>query len=154
MSIDPVAAYAAVVSTLVAVIQIYKWSIEGARLRSNVIGDAETFGAIKAATDLSIITVTNVGDRTTTITHLALAYWPTWYNQAMNRKGRAFLVSFHSEFPGQDLPYRLEVGTQWMGAARHNEEFKTLARSGRLYFHVYHSGAKKPHSARIRIKPA
>lgn len=67
---DIIAFYAAVVSTAVALFEFWKWKRSGARFRLNVMVPAKIYGGGEDNNEYLHLTVTNIGDAATTVTHM------------------------------------------------------------------------------------
>ncbi|WP_429253882.1 hypothetical protein [Paraburkholderia sp. GAS333] len=86
----------------------------------------------------SYVTVTalNVGDRPTTITNLGGMYFESWWYAFRHRKPKqAFIIT--EPAPAQRIPYRFDVGAQWIGIAEQTDEIMQMARDGYLFMILY-----------------
>jgi len=147
-----IAAYAAVVSTFVFGWDAYKWLASGAKIDMSASLNMKVIGGIELD-DKTYVSVTayNVGDRPTTITNLGGMYFETWWRAYVTkRKPRtAFIISQPSQ--GQRIPYRFEVGDQWMGLADQTDDLLEMANEGYLFFTLYTAQSGRGH--RVRVKP-
>lgn len=139
--IDPVATYAAILSTAIAVWEFIKWrSRHSIRLRCNPnmlfipSTDKKTY---------IIANVTNTGETATTITHLLMYYWPSVWHKIFRRGRQSFIVN------SPDVPKIVQPGEQWMGQAHQDENIERMAKDGVLFMGVIHSLGKKEIMQRI-----
>ncbi len=134
---DLVAAYAAVVATLVLVWDIIKWRRAGARLSVWVSFDA--FKESEGDQRRAIISVSNVGDSPATLTHI----WFVWFPHSVYlwlwrlrvsciKKQRLVYIPPHS---GNELvlPKKLEHSDEWVGEIQVPERLQELRKTGRLF---------------------
>jgi hypothetical protein len=104
------------------------------------------------------IEVTNCGDRSTTLTNIALAYFEKRWSWARlrNRPMRA-AVLINPNIPGssvsQPLPCELKAGGVWRGLTAQESQLEMWARNGVLYFDLYHSHNVKPIRKRVTLQP-
>ncbi|MEX4003613.1 hypothetical protein AB4Y38_32540 [Paraburkholderia sp. EG285A] len=133
-----IAAYAAVVSTFVLGWDAYKWLRSGPRIMlSASTGMKMVGGDIEDPRSYVTVTALNVGDRPTTITNLGGMYFESWWHAYVRRRKptQAFIVT--DPAPGQRIPYRFDVGAQWIGIAEQTDEVMQMARSGYLFLILY-----------------
>ena len=101
--------------------------------------------------------VVNCGDRSTTITNIAMAYFETQWSWARlrNRPVRTYVL-INPNIPGsnvsQPLPGELKPGGVWRGLTGQNAQLEMWARNGVLYFDPYHSHNVKPVRQRVTLK--
>ncbi|MGW8466562.1 hypothetical protein [Pseudomonas sp. CLCA07] len=146
-----IAAYAAVVSTFVLGWDAYKWLASGAKIDLSASAGMKIFGGpITDPKTYISITAWNVGDQPTTITNLGGMYFDSWWRAYVIRRkaSEAFIVTQPSQ--SQRLPYRFEVGDQWIGLADQTDDIVEKARGGYLFFILY--TAKGGRGRRVRVK--
>lgn len=146
-----IAAYAALVSTFVLGWDAYKWLASGPKLDLSVSTGMKIFGgAVPDPKTYISVTAWNVGDRPTTITNLGGMYFDTWWSAYIRRRraAQAFIVNEPSQ--GQRIPYRFEVGDQWIGLAEQSEDIVSMARDGYLFFILYTANGGR--GRRVRVK--
>ena len=148
-----IAAYAAIISTFVLGWDAYKWMASGAKLNVSVTMDMIIIGGLSEDKNTYIsVLAQNVGDRPTTITNLGGMYYKSWWN-AYIRRGKpdvAFIINSPSE--NQRIPYRFEVGDQWMGMAEQTEDISKKAREGYLFFILYTACNRRGRRVRAQLK--
>ena len=147
-----IAAYAAIVSTFVLGWDAYKWLVSGAKIELSVSPAMEVFGGLVPDPNTYIsVTALNVGDRPTTITNLGGMYFESWWRAYIIRRRakRAFIVTEPSQ--AQRIPYRFEVGDQWIGMAIQTDEIAQMAQNGYLFFILYSATGGRGSRVRVRM---
>ncbi|EUJ09655.1 hypothetical protein Meth11DRAFT_0454 [Methylophilaceae bacterium 11] len=147
-----IAAYAAVVSTFVFGWDAYKWLASGAKIDVSASLNMKVIGGIEPDEKTYVsVTAYNVGDRPTTITNLGGMYFESWWRAYVTKRKpkTAFIISQPSQ--GQRIPYRFEVGDQWMGLADQTDDVLEMANEGYLFFILYTTQSGRGH--RVRVKP-
>jgi len=148
-----IAAWGAILSTVVFLWDIYKWRTAGPRLRFSVTanmkrvdmdrpGDkGETIIAVKA---------TNYGDRPTTITNIGYLYYRDrrWIPREPDKK----VILTNPKWP-QRPPFELKPGSRWMVSLDQTAEIEQMSREGKLFFLLFHSHTEKPVKRRLIIQP-
>ncbi len=141
-----VAIYAAMVATGVLFLEVRRWVETKARLAIDIAQRMQTIN-IPGAGDgpYLLVTVSNRGQSPTTITHLALEEFPSWWARVRGKRAKAAVVIMPM-LPGmtQHLPFFLEPGAQWQGAALQDQELEDWIASGHLYVAIYASHFRKP----------
>lgn len=133
-----IAAYAAIISTFVLGWDAYKWLRSGPRITLSVsTGMRLIGGGVEDPRTYVSVTALNVGDRPTTITNLGGMYFDSWWHAYIWRRKakRAFIVT--DPAPAQRIPYRFDVGMQWIGMADQTAEIEQMAREGYLFLILY-----------------
>ena len=147
-----IAAYAAVVSTFVLGWDAYKWLASGARVDMSASLNMEMIGGIEPdPKKYVLVTAYNVGDRPTTITNLGGMYFDSWWRAYVTKRKpkMAFIISQPSQT--QRIPYRFDVGDQWMGLADQTDDILKMTDEGYLFFILYTAQSGRGH--RVRVKP-
>lgn len=142
-SIDLVALYAAILSTIIAVWELIKW-----RARNRVEVRCNPNMIFMPSTDKKKYVVTNVinkGEFPTTITHLLMFYWKNRADKVFNRNRQSFIVN------SDQVPKILNPGEQWMGQALQDDNVEKMASEGLLYFGIVHTMGKKEILRRVKI---
>lgn len=139
-----IAAYAAVVSTFILGWDAYKWLNEGPDVRIDATTGMKLIGSPlpDPATYISVKAV-NVGDRATTITNLGYLYYKSWWKAYLRKKSydATFIIPRPSE--AQRLPYKFEVGDQWLGICVQDEDVDKMIQEGYLFVVLYCSTSRK-----------
>jgi len=146
-----IAAYAAVISTFVLGWDAYKWLAAGPKIEVSIQTGMKIIGGIIDDPRVYIsITAWNVGDRPTTITNLGGLYFDSWWSAYISRRKplEAFIVTEPSQ--AQRIPYRFEVGAQWIGMADQDDDIIQKAKQGYLFMVLYTAHGGRGH--RIRVK--
>jgi hypothetical protein len=147
--LDPVAVYAAVVSTIVLGWQIFVWFRTGPRLKLSASSNMKTFGGIKTDDNTYItLNVRNVGTQQTTITHvLMFSYKNRWKWFRRKPETTGFINHGVAAYP---IPHVLGAGQTFMSMARQTVEIEKRSRDHLLYIGVQHSCCDRPMFARVR----
>lgn len=141
--IDPLAAYAAILSTLIAIWEFLKWrNRHSIRLSCNP--NMEFFPTSDNKTYI-IANVINTGETPTTITHFLGYYWESWFHKLFKSNTKAFIVS------AVNVPAVVQPGGQWMGQVHQDENIEKMAHEGLLYIGVVHSMRKREVLQRLKI---
>ena len=146
-----IAAYAAVISAFVLGWDAYKYFASGAKINLNVTMNMRIFGGFKDDENTYVsVTAQNVGDRPTTIVNLGGMYYSTWWRAYFfkQKPDEAFIISQPSQ--GQPIPYRFEVGSQWIGMAIQSSDIENKVKNGILFIILYTACNGK--GKRVRVK--
>jgi hypothetical protein len=150
---DIVAWWGAIVASLVLLWDVYKWMAEGPRLtmrlspNMRVLGDPSREGKIWVS-----VTVTNVGNRPTTIKVVGMEYYANWFSWLRNRAEKAAVFPNPSDsFP---LPRVLKPGEEWLGLIPQERtdmeiSLEEMSRTGRLM--IWLSQSHKQRAIRKRL---
>jgi len=146
--------WGAVIATFVFIWDIYKWKHSGPTINVFASPNMQAIGNFpnhEGDKDYISITVTNTGNRKTTITHLVIFYYKykPILSKILKKKARTFFVPTPSFSP--PLPHILEPGERWLCGIEQNNELEELSRNGLLYCGIYHSGSRKPVMQRVII---
>ncbi len=143
------AIWGAVLSTIAIAWDVYKWRKSGPNLCMRVMADMKSYNLPQyEGKTLVVAVVTNRGDRPTTITHLGLAFYDTWWKAILRKKASASgWVAIPN--PAQPVPFELKPGAEWTGIVEQNTELEDQVRNGWAYVTIYHSHAKRPIRQRI-----
>lgn len=139
---DIAAWYGAAIATAVFLWDIAKWLRSGPKLIVRVnTGMERTSPAGHDPTPLIFVTVQNVGDQATTITHLFGQVFSGRIAKLMRRRPQQRFVLTNPQVP---IPKKIEPGEQW--SAWHPEkDIKALAIGNAIVeIGIHHSMAKKP----------
>lgn len=146
-----IAAYAAIVSTFVLGWDAYKWLAAGAKINLSASMGMEIYGGIAPDNNTYVcITALNVGDRPTTITNLGGMYFDSWWSAYITKRNakQSFIIAEPSGV--QRIPYRFEVGDQWIGTAIQTKDIEQKARDGYLFLILYTANGGR--GTRIRLR--
>jgi hypothetical protein len=94
------------------------------------------------------VRVRNTGTAATTITNLCLVTYDTWWARKRGKWSSGGVIKEPS--PGQRIPFKLEIGAEWMGLAAQNDELDRKIATGNLWCEVYHSWSTQPVRARVQ----
>ncbi|MDE1359024.1 hypothetical protein L9W73_17250 [Vibrio aestuarianus] len=147
-----IAAYAAVISTFVFGWDAYKWLASGAKISLSATPHMKLYGGYQEDDNVYIsVIATNVGDQPTTIVNLGGMYYDSFWQAYLFRRKptESFVVTEPSQ--AQRIPYRFEVGDQWMGLMDQTDDFVTKAKTGYLFLILYTVGSGKGKRVRVKI---
>lgn len=153
-TIDPVAGYAAVVATIVALLEIVRWWRSGAQPRVTATPDMIFVPApsgMTAGASFIFVKVRNVGDTPTTLATLGIYQYLSRWNRWRRKVNKAGVVPDPARHTGAQLPFVLRPGEQWTGAIEQDALIMGLASTGLLYVSVGHSMAKRELQVRVMI---
>ena len=148
-----IAAYAAVVSTFVLGWDAYKWLASGPKIDLSVSTGMKTIGGPTPDSKTYIaVTACNVGDRPTTITNLGGMYFDSWWRAYITQRNASntFIVNQPSQV--QHIPYRFEIGDQWIGLTDQTDDIIEMAKNGYLFLMLYTSEGGRGHRVRVKVR--
>lgn len=99
------------------------------------------------------VSVQNNGTAPTTITNVEFFdEVPRWnrllYRLHLKKRGKEHHAILN-DYQGVRIPYKLEVGTEWVAVMEHDDNFDEWLKKGALCCAIHHSFSKKPVPARI-----
>ena len=147
-----IAAYAAIISTFVLGWDAYKWLASGAKIDISASTGMKVVGGVAEDPNTYVsVTAYNVGDRPTTITNLGGMYFDSWWRAYITRRKpkEAFIITTPSQ--AQPIPFRFEVGAQWLGMAIQTDDIEQKAKNGYLFLILYTADSGRGHRARVTI---
>ena len=135
---------------------IVKYLRLGPKLRFNVMAGRVLSNGPK--TTFIQTEVTNCGDRPTTLTNIAIAYFEKQWSWARLRNVPTKIeVLINPNIPdsnvSQPLPCELKPGGVWRGLTAQEPQLELWATNGVLYFDLYHSHNVKPMRKRVTLRP-
>jgi hypothetical protein len=143
-----IAIYAAVLSTIVFVWNVFVWWRTGPRLKVSASSNMKMFGPGVSDDSTYIVTnVSNVGTQQTTITHVVGFVYRNRWARFRNKRSETFVVN-HT-MPAYPLPYVLPAGQTFMSMALQDEAVEKRSRDGLLYVGIIHSFRARPVLARV-----
>jgi hypothetical protein len=149
-----IATYAACVSTFVLGWDAYKWLASGAKIDLSVSGGMMMIGGdVPDSKTYVSVTAYNVGNQPTTITNLGGIYFDSWWRAYISRRkpAKAFIVTQPSQV--QRIPYRFEIGDQWLGLMDQSDDVVKMAKDGYLFMILYTAGGGRGYRKRLMIRP-
>jgi hypothetical protein len=153
ISTDIVAWWGAIVASLVLLWDVYKWMVEGPRLTMRLSPNMEVWGdpSREGKTWVSV-TVSNVGNRPTTIKGVGMEYYTNWFSRFRNRAERAAV--FPNPNTGFPLPRVLNPGEEWLGLIPQERldkgvDLEEISRTGHLM--IWLSQSHKQRAMRKRL---
>ncbi len=128
-------------------LEVRRWFETGPRLSISLLADAETFPEADGKTYF-LVTMSNRGDRATTIDAFALMSWESRFHKHL-RRNASWNAVIAPDPRSSPLPDRLEVGGQWKGICRHGTDLEERRKTGALYAAVYASHRRRPYLIRF-----
>jgi len=148
---DPVAIYAAVVSTIVLLCDGVKWYSDQQAKLDVYLSTGMVGYNLPQYRDQSmmLLRATNRSNRATTITHMTMQRYESWWAYVRRKAKDSWIV--HDAQAPQPLPFVLEPGKIWSGIAIQSDDVVDMAK-GYLYVELIHALAKKPIRCRVEIR--
>jgi hypothetical protein len=141
--------WGAAVATVVMIWDIIKWRREQAAIRVTASPNMQFIGRQGLSDEKHIVvTVTNTGGQTTTVTHVVVFHYPGLLRQLIRRPDMQGAIP--DPRPGR-LPHVLPPGEIWTGVVDQADLLGKSRPGGRFYCGVVHSLERKPVVARVRL---
>lgn len=140
-----VALYGAVLSTL-------NFLRAGPKLRFAVRHGVIVVGSPDKRTFVQT-TVTNHGDRPTTLTNIVIYYFERPWSWAWLRNHPTRMGVLNNPNPTRPFPLELAPGNVWQGLSEQTPELVAWGTKGAVYFGLHHSHRTKPKWKRVRFLP-
>lgn len=153
-STDFVAWWGAITATVVFVWDIYKWKTQGPQLELSLSPNMQVLGdPAREGIQWVSITVTNVGDRPTTIKGVGMKYYRNWWQRIRNRAEKAAV--FPNPNDSYPLPRILKPGDEWVGLVPQARsdlgiDLPMMSRTGHLV--IWLTQSHKPNSLKKRLR--
>jgi hypothetical protein len=140
--------WGAVIATLSLGWNVYKWIYQGPKLR--ISGNANMKISSDPEEGLFIfVEVSNVGDRSTTLTSFIGYIYPNKISVVLKKPSRRYV--FPSPPHSIPLPYTLEPGHRWTGVIFQKQLEANDGKETLIYCGVCDSSKKRPSMARIKL---
>lgn len=151
--INVVAIYAAIVSTIVFLWELYKWFTSGPKLKLHITLSVQVRKISRVDQPLVMLEVSNIGDRPTTISSVFFIGYDNWFKRFVGKPSLQAIVNYgHDDYPKlliPQLPKKLEVGDTFNHVCLQDEFVISNSTKKLFYLGVSHAFAKKPHLVRI-----
>lgn len=147
-----IAAYAALVATFLLGWDAYKWLASGPKISLTAATGMMMFDSgVEDPNTYVVLTAWNVGDQPTTITNMAAMYFDSWWRAYIFRRkpSQSFVINMPST--ARPIPYRFEIGDQWIGMANQTEEVTQLATRAYLFLIIYTARGGLGHRVRVTL---
>jgi len=139
------------IATLLLVWDIYKWLKSGPIISYTVSSNMKVFDGIEEDDKTFIsVRVSNSGDRTTTITHMAFSFYNSFFHKLIRKSKSNIIISLPGR-PNQ-LPFELKPGGIWDGAAIQDDNIEKMSIDGYLECHIYYSDSEKPVRRKVKVR--
>ena len=149
--IEIVAWYGAFIATLVLLWDIYKWKRSGPIINVSISPDMELISNVPDRLKgkiLIFVQVVNSGNMDTTLTHLVIFHYSSFFKKIIKKKNMQAIVVSALYTP---LPYVLESGKIWQGGILQDKKLEEMSRNGYLYCGIIHASRKKPILQRVIV---
>lgn len=144
---DIAAWWGAAVATIVLFFELFKWQKSRAAISVSAKPNMQIVGRNGVDNRKHIVlTATNRGGQPTTITHVIVAHYPSWFRRLRNRPDMQGAVP--DPTPGC-LPHVLAPGEIWTGLLDQVDLQEKSEPKGYLYCGVHHSLANEPVMVRV-----
>jgi hypothetical protein len=148
--ISPVAIYAAALSTVVAIWNFYQWWSKGPKLTGYTSPNMSVIGGIVPDPNTYLIlTVSNRGDASTTITNLGLLGYANWCDYVRGKTTQAAVITPGGGL-GSVIPYQLAPGGEFKGFAIRDSDIVNWSKKHLLFMCVWHTMSNKPFHTRVQ----
>jgi hypothetical protein len=95
-----------------------------------------------------VVWVRNNGTAKTTLTAVWFATYGSWLARRRSKRSKSGLVLQPES--GQPIPCTLDVGAEYVGAIRQNNDIEEMLRTGNLWCEICHSWSSRPVRARVK----
>lgn len=134
--------WGSITGTLALGWEILRWYGSGPKLKVRAVCDMQILQGSKLGEESYVsVSVRNVGDQPTTITHFMGKHFPSWFSRYVQRRGRLFAV-----IPGPEgrVPHLLGPGETWAAMVIQSEVESLYGGKGSIFIGVQHSMSEKP----------
>jgi hypothetical protein len=151
--LDPIAVYAALVSTALGILEFVKWRTGGARFAVSATPNMQSLDDLDVDGALTFIAieVRNIGALPTTITHVVLIAYKTRLHRILGIIEKNAICT--NPTVGQAAPFELSQGGRFFTVAKQEGKAVGWSQHYRLYAGVYHTMCRRPLIARIKPLP-
>lgn len=146
-TLDPVALYAAVVSTAVFLWEVFKWWRGEAAFRVSASPNMIGIGLSGATPTMILVEVNNTGKATTTITSVELKAYKTPLHRYFSKPIKCARVNSAT---ANTVPFELKPGGRFLATGEQNSLVVGWSQHYTLYAGVYHTLSNRPLLARIK----
>ena len=131
---DYAAWYAAIVATLIAILNFVKWKMSGPSISGEAKANWKTSGIpVTEGKVVAIASLTNRGDTPATLTSWGLYWYPAKGSLCRKNRKAAFVIMGGAGGYGV-IPCKLSPGDTWKGITEQNAEMDKMLSEGRLFF--------------------
>ena len=149
---DIAAWWGAGLATVVLLWDVYKWRSSRVNLRISAQPYMQSLNPLtkRLDDDLNIyVEVVNNGDKTTTLTHLMVKHYKSWFDRLRGKTSMQGLVPIPG---GGTLPFELGPGKRWTALMDQKDLEAKSDTDGYLYCGVAHSAAAKGQYVRVKFE--
>lgn len=143
---DILAVWGAFIATMVLIWDIVKWKTSGPRLIFDAKPNWHLYNDLKIPSDENLVmfSVTNIGDRQTTINNIGFYHYKNRLYKFIKKSDENAIVVNPGGAFNMSFPYILEPGKEWTGIAN-QESLKEIGNGKGIYqFLLFSVHRKKP----------
>lgn len=153
-STEMVAWWGAILASSVLLWDVYKWKSQGPKLVMRISSNVQVYGdPLREGKIWVSVTVSNVGDRPTTISSVGIEYYTGWIKRLQNRAEKGYVFPHTND--SVPLPKVLNPGEEWTGLIpqlTHKEcDVETLSQTGHLMIWLSRSDKQRVLQKRLTI---
>lgn len=144
--------WGALIATTVLLLDYYKWSRSGPIIRCDAkYGWKIMAEGVEDDNEYIFYTVTNVGDRPTTITKQGVLCWPNVFKRVFSDADAEFWIKGGIHGMGK-VPMIIKPGEVWNGCGTINDEIRDLVKKGdNLFLSLEFSHRQKSYLFKLKI---
>jgi hypothetical protein len=146
-----IAIYAAIVGTAALILNFRAWFEKRVRLNLSLMPDAVLIGGDRGEDEkgLMVVTVVNRGGQTTTLTNLVVLRFDNRWKRWWVRPAKSYVIPNPQVGGTGSLPFELDPGKKWTGAARSRPDVISDVRDGKYCFGIYATHRDRPYLIHI-----
>ncbi len=152
---DPLAIYAAIVSTVVFVWDVVKWRRQErlclvGRVTANMVPAGSALTSQAQAKQYISLHVDNRGHIACEISHMGILIYDNWWKATRGRVFKAAtILDPMTIWTQKHLPYKLECGGTYWGLLEQTPELERWSREKKFYVCVAHNMSNRPFKVRL-----
>ncbi|MGX9431789.1 hypothetical protein [Bradyrhizobium sp. LeoA1S1] len=146
-----IAIYAAIVGTAAFVLNFRTWFEKRVRLNLSLMPNAVLIGGCRQKDEkgLMVVTVVNRGGQTTTLTNLAVLRFDSLWKRWRISPSKSYVIANPQVGGTGTIPFELDPGKKWMGAAHSRPDVVPDILDGKYYFAIYATHRDRPYLIQI-----
>ncbi len=144
--------WGAIIASVVLLWDIFKWFSKGARILVSAAPNMQTVNPLKGKLDdekMILVEVVNIGDLPTTITHLTIYQYSSFWDKLRNKRSNQGVIPMQGA--GSELPHLLGSGARWVGRIDQSDVIDKFCKDKIFYCGVYHTFSKKPVASTVNL---
>jgi hypothetical protein len=144
--------WGAIIASVVLLWDIFKWFTKGARMRVTAAPNMQEVNNNTGKLDdkkTIFVEACNVGDLSTTITHLLVYEYNSRWDRLRNKPSQHGFIPIKGSFA---LPYFLASGGRWDGQIDQEDVIEKYDTDKLIYCGIAHTFSKKPKLVKVDLK--